>query len=346
MHAAAAFLRALWGAIVALSTGWAGALIALIRLLQAMIQAACDRARLPGRTARTADSRCVPIKHPAYRKPDPLIYSQQYLMDLGLAVTWDNPDIELRRGGVAVPSSDIAADTDYDIVARIWNGSANAPVVGLAVEFHYLDFGIGTTPIPIGTTTVDLGVKGGPNCPAMAVIPWRTPPRPGHYCLQVRFSWIDDANPLNNIGQENLTVVAAHSPAEFGFRLRNPDAAPRVFVFATDTYRLPPPLSCNAVERPTKRELRRRAVGPADARLFPELPASVRAHHDPAAHPVPDDWQLCFHPARIALDPDAEVDIQVVATPPDGFTGTKRFNIRAVADELIAGGITVDIEAR
>src|SRR5450631_1557225 len=31
----------------------------------------------------------------AYRQLDPLLYSQPYLQSLGLAVTWDNPDIQV-----------------------------------------------------------------------------------------------------------------------------------------------------------------------------------------------------------------------------------------------------------
>jgi hypothetical protein len=76
-------------------------------------------------------------------RPDPLIYSQQYLMGLGLAVTWDNPDIWLERNGSRVSSHAIEPDTEYEIVARIWNGSTDAPVPLLHVRFSYLSFGGG-----------------------------------------------------------------------------------------------------------------------------------------------------------------------------------------------------------
>ena len=67
---------------------------------------------------------CIPIKHPAYKKPDPLIYDQYYLMSLGLAVSWQNPDIEILLGGVPVVSAyDLLPSTAYTIRARIWNGS-------------------------------------------------------------------------------------------------------------------------------------------------------------------------------------------------------------------------------
>jgi hypothetical protein len=38
----------------------------------------------------------------AYRQPDPLIYSQQYLQSLGLAVTWNNPDMHLELPSAVV----------------------------------------------------------------------------------------------------------------------------------------------------------------------------------------------------------------------------------------------------
>src|SRR4051794_36811621 len=98
------------------------AIAALIYRLIALFEVARARGELPGRRSRDADSNCIPIRHPAFHRPDPLIYAQYYLMSLGLAVTWDNPDIELRRNGVAVSSSLVQPDTDYEIVARVWNG--------------------------------------------------------------------------------------------------------------------------------------------------------------------------------------------------------------------------------
>jgi hypothetical protein len=84
----------------------------------------------------------------AYRQPDPLIYSQQYLQAQGLAVTWSNPDIHLESPaapGVPVDSHDLQPDTDYLVIARVWNGSTTAPAPGLPVHVSFLEFGIGTT---------------------------------------------------------------------------------------------------------------------------------------------------------------------------------------------------------
>jgi hypothetical protein len=57
--------------------------------------------------------------------------------------------------------------------------------------------------------TVSLGVKGTPQGVATAELDWTTPATPGHYCIQVSFSWPDDLNPNNNLGQENTQVVKA-----------------------------------------------------------------------------------------------------------------------------------------
>ena len=94
-------------------------------------------------------------------------------MSQGLVVTWDNPDIALYRNGALVPSSQLASDTEYEIVARIWNNSTDAPVAMLPVVFSYLSFGIATLSHPIGSDTVNLGVKGGQNHPAFGHVKWR-----------------------------------------------------------------------------------------------------------------------------------------------------------------------------
>ena len=330
--------------LVALLVGWIQGLFELIRLILGLIANALARDRLPGRAAKGADSQCIPIRHPSYRKPDPLIYDQYYFMSLGLAVTWDNPDIELRRGGVAVPSWEILPDTEYEIVARIWNGSTDAPVVGLPVYFSYLDFGIGTTRHEIDhgkPSFVDLGVKGGANCPAFATKLWRTPAERGHYCVLVYLDWLDDANPLNNLGQENLVIGAAHSAANFTFRLRNDGDERRAFRFEVDAYTVPELPSCSEVRLPTKQDLRARAVEPAMYRLTPELDPAVRARHDRRAYPLGQGWDVAFDPAEPVLAPGEERSIRVAVTAPDGFVGRRPLNVRALYGDISAGGVTL-----
>src|SRR5574337_1204985 len=77
-------------------------LAALFRRLLWHVRRCRRQRRLPERERRRAPSRCVPINEPAYKRPDPMIYSQAYLMKLGYAVTWDNPDVQLYESGVQI----------------------------------------------------------------------------------------------------------------------------------------------------------------------------------------------------------------------------------------------------
>jgi len=90
------------------------------------------------------DEVCETVSNPAFHRPDPCIYSQRYLMDLGLAVTWDNPDIVLLRNGVPVVETELLPNTEYEVRATIWNNSYEAPVVGKGTGF--------TTPCTTGGT--------------------------------------------------------------------------------------------------------------------------------------------------------------------------------------------------
>jgi len=282
---------------------------------------------------REQTARCDIIDNPAFHRPDPCIYSQPYLMKLGLPVTWDNPDIVIRKDGIIVPEYDLQPDTDYEIDATIWNNSYEAPVVGLKVVFSFLSFGIGTVSNPIATTFVNLGVKGGVHHPALAKMPWKTPPVPGHYCLQVLLVWIDDANPENNLGQNNLDVVAAHSPATFNFRLRNNTHQPNRYSFQVDSYVIPPQETCKP------------SIPPEDRVTRAERLRRIRAKHNRADFPVPAGWTVVIEPAEISLNPADEVDIAVAITPPAGFTGTQSFNVNAFYDDKCAGGVSLIVTA-
>ena len=137
------------------------------------------------------------------------------------------------------PPRSLAPDTEYDVVARIWNGSESAPVVGLPVKFTVHGFGIGVSQQGVGAATTNLGVKGGPGCPAFARTRWRTPNAAGHFCMQVLLDWFDDLNPANNLGQENTNVGTAQSPAHFTFLLGNPRRERQTFRFEVDSYAIP-----------------------------------------------------------------------------------------------------------
>ncbi|MDQ3935545.1 MAG: hypothetical protein M3340_13035 [Actinomycetota bacterium] len=295
----------------------------LIRLLRRVWRRKKDRPE--GREGKTARAPCVPIDHPSFVRPDPLIYAQHHLMKLGLAVTWDNPDIQLRRDGAPVSSSLLEPDTDYEVVARIWNASVDGPVVQMPVHFSFLDFGAGTVSVPIDSTQVNVGVKGAPGNPAFTSVMWRTPATPGHYCLQVLLKPADDVNFENNLGQENTDVGHAGSPAHFEFKLRNDTREPHAYRFLVDAYRIPPRDPC----------ARRDPEGARRKRLAKQAAGN---------HPLPDGWQVDIDPSNPSLDPNEEIEVAVAITPPDGWSGTQYVNVNAYHEDGPAGGVTLVVQ--
>lgn len=283
---------------------------------------------------------CLHLPQAVHKRADPLLYSQSYLMAKGLAVTWDNPDIQLYRDGVLVAPGALAADTEYDVVVRVWNGSYDAPAPGLPVLLSFLSFGIGTTSTAVGKTSVDLGVKGSSAHPAFAHFTWRTPATPGHYCLQALLDWPDDANPDNNLGQKNTQVGAAHSPAHFSFVVRNRASVARAFRFEVDTYDLPVLAQCAEAPR-----------GAPPASRYDESRARwarALAAQKYGGFPVPDDWKIALSPDRFELPAGGERTVEVAIEPmrPD-WKGERAFNVHGFADgphrpELV-GGVTLQV---
>jgi hypothetical protein len=312
-----------WSTLLALLRtilyGWAVSLWRFVRLLCRLLH----RKPKDGPEHRpTSPTDCTPIDHPALVRPDPLLYSQRYLLDRGLAVTWDNPDITLFRGGAPASSSDLDPGTTYDVTVRIWNNSLEAPVIAMPVHLSYLDFGVGNEPIPIASTTADIGVKGSADQPGFVSIPWTTPVTPGHYCLQVQLDPADDIDRSNNLGQENTDVVAAQSPATFTFTLRNNTKLERTYRFDLDGYELQAPQPCTDDRTEPARRLER---------------------HRRAGHPVPDGFDVQITPSGPTLAPGDATTITVTAEPPAGFQGRQAINVNAFYDQGFAGGVTLTV---
>jgi len=294
--------------------GWVIALWELIKELWAR----CKKQKDGGR--RPTQSGCVRIDHPAFVRPDPLIYAQHYLASQGLAVTWNNPDISLFKAGVPVSSASLDPATTYEVRARIWNKSAEAPVIDMPVHLSFLSFGVGAELIPVGTVKADVGVLGSPDQPGFATWLWTTPSTPGHYCLQVLLDPADDLNPANNLGQENTHVGSAHSPAEFTFTLRNNTRRIHRYRFELDNYQIPKlPKCANAT---TGRE----------ARLRP---------HQRALYPVPTGFAVQITPPTPTLNPDESALITVRVEPPAGFLGEQPINVNVFHEQGFAGGVTL-----
>ena len=90
-----------------LAYGWIVALCRLWLRLCNIFKRWWTRHQLPGGAHKASKAPCSSINEKAFTHPVPLIYSQYDLMAPGCAVTWDNPGIELRKGGAVVPSSHI-----------------------------------------------------------------------------------------------------------------------------------------------------------------------------------------------------------------------------------------------
>jgi len=259
-------------------------------------------------------------------------------MGLGFSVTWDNPDIQLFLNGSPVSSSLLQPATTYEIVARVWNSSPSAPVLNMPVHFSYLEFGIGTTNVPLGATKINLGVKGGSNCPAFASFPWTTPAATGHYCIQVLLEPFDDLNWNNNLGQENTNVGKSHSPAIFTFPLSNNTSKTQRYSFEVDAYSPGVPDPCNDKTHPHSD--RRRVVGNAN------IITNVRLdRHRRGAQPVPAGWQVNVTPESPSLAPGGTVTATVTITPPAGFIGAQQLNVNAFHEGGLAGGVTLTVVA-
>src|SRR5690242_16366654 len=85
--------------------GWVVNIIQLVKTFSKRIKAFRAFKRLSHAQQEEVSDRCGKFTPPAYHRPDPCIYDQYYLMSLGLAVTWDNPDITIWQGAVQVPEN-------------------------------------------------------------------------------------------------------------------------------------------------------------------------------------------------------------------------------------------------
>lgn len=295
-------------------------------------------------TRESSGPSTVHLPSTIYKRPDPMIYSQFFLMAHGFAVTWDNPDIWLTElpapdGTMApVASHQLQPNHIYRIHARIHNGSLEAPAVGLPVFFSYLTFGIGIVPTLIGVTAINLPVKGATGHPREAFQDWQTPAAPGHYCVQVGLFWADDIEPGNNLGQENVDIKKLASPATFQFALRNDAPVTRRFRLEVDAYAPPVPPPC-----PEQRVPDRTGRGVAPARD----PGAVRlASHRREAHPLPPNWTVDFSPGgEFVLRGGEQIDIVAVVNVPEILPAPRPINVNAFTEGVLAGGVTLYVQS-
>src|ERR1700687_2340734 len=141
------------------------ALIALVRALfeiwPMLRRFFCDALRVLHRLCQkpSRGDCCLKLPSVVHKRADPLIYDQYWLMSQGLSVTWDNPDIDILSNGAVVNPWELKTGTEYQVRVRVWNGSYDAPAIGLPVILSFLSFGMGTTRTMVGVTLTDLGAK-------------------------------------------------------------------------------------------------------------------------------------------------------------------------------------------
>lgn len=319
---------------------WSNLISGLREICRAIgaIFSALRHGRVP--TARRLDRTgcCIELPPGIYKRADPLIYAQYYLMSQGLAVTWDNPDVTILDGTVPV-TGPLKPHYRYTIQVRIWNGSYDTPAVGMVVELSYLSFGVQTLSHPIGVGAVNLGAKGTAECPAFFQMPWQTPAVGGHYCIQARLLWFDDANPDNNLGQKNVAVASLSSPAHFSFTIRNDASVAFRFQLELDTYTLPELPDCGEESDRTQRQTRLE-----ESRARWELARRTQGY---GQFPVPLDWRVALEPQTFALETSEERIVEAIFEPASSsFKGRMSFNVHAFVlmeheKRHLAGGVTL-----
>lgn len=202
------------------------------------------------------DTKCNrPLPEDVTRRPDPCIYSQQYLQSQGIAVTWNNPDIWMAKAstpGVIEPDSyNLEADTDYLVSVRCHNASTDL-ALGVRVRLLYRPWSFNSPDLlPVQITSTGQEVIRFANIPGMSFtvvqFTWHTPPvAPGqtqHFCLQAHLSHPMDINLENNMGQENTNVhsanpghVAPGEVVEVDVPLFNNSKFAKRFGFTADAY--------------------------------------------------------------------------------------------------------------
>ena len=157
----------------------------------------------------------------------------------------------------------------------------DCPVVMMPVHLSYLSFGVGTSRIPSRLRSPTSGPRALRTTPRSCMDTWRTPPIPGHYCLQAVLDPVADVNPGNNLGQHNTSVVRPRH------RRRSPSRC------ATASPRAAP-------VRVLDRHLRTGPISPCTA--DPEELAGETAYHR-GDHPLPAGW-TSHRPGRTGAEPD------------------------------------------
>lgn len=280
---------------------------------------------------RKGGDQCLYLPERVSNRPDPCIYSQFLLMQLGRPVTWDNPDVDLLRGGVVQNTFDLLADTEYEVRITVHNSSRDKPASGTQVAVRWVEFGAGGQ-IRHGIANLTANV---PIWPDTAVVSttWRTPASAGHYCIEVQLSHPDDGDPSNNLGWKNTQVKAASSPVETSVRIFN-------------RWTVPPPVGAAMVHG---QESGREQVPwnlvelTVDSYVFHD---ALGADCDPPKMfaPRPAAWSALVEPHLFHFNPtETYRDVRLLIDAPNGPGDPEVFNVNARQGGEPLGGVTVKV---
>ncbi len=268
---------------------------------------------------------CIYVPDRIVHKPDPCVYSQFYLMSLGLPVTWANPDVTILLGGVSQNTYDLIVDTEYEVRVTVHNTSRDKPAPGTRVDLRWIEFGAGgQIRTPIATLITDVPVFPGTSVVAST---WRTPAAGGHYCIEIELFHPNDGNPANNRGWNNTQVHAAASEVRLPVRIFNQALPYRTLAAFARKPEVPPELVRVVVDSYTFADAYGKAVDPVT--MF---------------RPRPPDWPARVDPGTFQFaENEAFRDITLIVDAPAARGLAAKFNVSAWQGGQPAGGVTVTI---
>ncbi|MHA1598741.1 MAG: hypothetical protein ACTSV1_08475 [Alphaproteobacteria bacterium] len=277
---------------------------------------------------------CLDLPPKVTHRPDPCIYSQFFLMDQDLPVTWDNPDVTIWLGGDEKDTYNLAVSTTYRVNIKISNQSMEYDANATQVTVRQRNFGIGQPEYsPIGTHVLDVPAASS----STFDIEWTTPDVAGHYCIEVLISHPNDINGANNWGWNNTNVHAVQAGQMFAFNVpvwNNLDFTHRRKAMANKEFMA----KVSEVEMTVDSY-----VIPAIDRGNPDYDA-IFAERQPmwTATLTPETFDRAPNLAR-GQDPTlVELRVQVPAVAAVGTRGV--FNVQAMAGERPLGGVTVYLD--
>lgn len=270
--------------------------------------------------------KCIPIPDDNNLRPDPYIYSQDWLKARGISYVWDNPDIEVIDdiNGNNVSRHDLIKGRSYTIRATIHNHSFTVPALDTLILFSVKEFGInGQVVSDIGNDIIDVPNGGS----AAATIGW-IPEKTGHFCLLVKIEHSHDANTLNNLGQHNCDVS---KPGEDYQRL--------IYVENNRRFAMNINMVANSYQLPS-RPMRAKTVEERNSKQYLKRLQEANA---PGRFPVPDSVNLTIEPKKFRLEGGESSEVKVNISK--DFQG--QINIDAIsAMQVLLGGITIKGETK